>query len=702
MRKFLPPTHLLILMLAVGGAAACSSESGSSEQDGGPADVAADVTNDVTTDITIPDTPGDAEPQPDAADAETADVPAAPYPLPELLDPVPLRVGTAGDIMPIPLGMPICGNFPSGGSPTAYSVNFPGTVATWMHPTIRVIALEGGTSRLLFVRMDMIGVNTYMVERVTHGLIEATGYDWTGKVIFGATHTHSGPGRFGPGFIWDLMADKFFPEMFDRLVKGVVSLSIDALLDLEPGKMGYGVVETDELHNDRRCENPELMDPRIHMLRFDGEDGSPKGLLLVHTMHGTVMGASDLNLSRDVAGGVEDKVKEAFDAHVEVLFFQSGGGDISPGSPAVDDGESPPEIPHDHSRIEKVGELAANFVLSKIWDLEMSSEVPLDSVLHYVLLSRDALGYADGEFPYEGGGAYCGGSEDAPCWTGEPTPIPDLDKMCLDILMSGEAAPDRTILSAARLGDLLLVTFPGEPVTQIAYNVEDGIRDLFPEQTNIVVAGYSQDYAGYSTPEWDFWQGGYEASGAIYGPKQGDYLTAAAIEVGASLLDPAMSPTFEDPGPFPLLATNVPPLVPPAAVDAGNAVTQPAATMTAGETAVFEFNGGDPWHLLPLVVLEKKTGGEFAAVLKNNQALVDSRGYEYRASLAMEPTYKAAPDAEARTYTWRFELPTDRFVESPVFPMSGTYRFRATGEYLLPGAVETEVYEVLSEPFDVQ
>jgi len=400
---------------------------------------------------------------------------------------------------------------------------------------------------------------------------------------------------------------------------------------------------------------------------------------------------------------VEDKVAESFDHPVEVMLFQAGGGDISPDSPAVDDGEGPPEIPHDHSRIEKLGEVAADAVQAGIWELEMVSDVPLDSGLHYPLLTREALGYADGEFPYEGGGAYCGGSLDAPCWSGEPTPIEGLDTMCLDILgMSGVAAPDRTVLSAAKLGDLLLVTFPGEPVTQVTLNVEEGIRELFPEQKDIVVVGYAQDYAGYSTPEWDFWQGGYEASGAIYGPKQGDYLTAGAIEVAASLLDPSMSPTFEDPGPFPLQADIITPLVPPGSINAGAAVTQPSGTMTAGETAVFEFNGGDPWHLMPLVVLEKKTGGEFAPVLRNNQTPVDNRGYEFTGSIIMDPTYKAEPDADARTYTWRAELPTDRFVDSPAFPMSGTYRFRATGEYLAPGAAETETYEVVSEQFEVQ
>jgi len=638
------------------------------------------------------------------------DTDSGPFPLPELTEPAPFRIGTASGIMPVPLGIPTCGNMPAGGVGSPFVGNFSASTHIYQHPTIRTLAVEGGTSRLLFLRLDLIGTNTQVIERVTHDLSEVTGYDWSGRIIAGATHTHSSAGRLADGFIWSVLADSFFPELFESMISTMVDLSVEAILDMEPGRMGYGMAETDQLHNDRRCENPELRDDRLHFLRFDRADSTPKALLLVHSVHGTVFGASQHLLSRDVVGGIEEKVKESFDSPVEVLFFQAGAGDISPSGPAVDETGELPVIPHDFSRVEKIGQLAADAVQSVVWQIETSSEIGVASQSHYVPMGRDVIGYEDDEFPFEYGGAYCGTAVDADCWTGEPTPIEDLDKKCMDINWlaegaghPGESAPDRTLMTAALLGDVLLLTFPGEPVTQVLLNVEEGIRELFPEQETIVAMGYAQDYIGYSTPEWDFYQGGYEASGAIWGPKQGDYLTELAVDIGSIMLDDSFQPTFEDMGPYPILKPGGAPYKPWYSLEAEKIVTQPAAEAASGETVVFEFNGGDPWYLLPNVVLEKKVDGEFLPVKRGNGTVVDSLGYEIASTVTYDPPYKDDKKGKERIFTWRFEMPTDRRVSATAFPLKGTYRFHVTGRYRAPdGELEGVGYDLVSDPFVVQ
>ena len=634
----------------------------------------------------------------------TPDVVDEPFPLPPLDTPVPLKVGVAASLLPAPLGIPVCGFAPPNKPTTPYSDTFPGSSFIYQHPTLRVIAVEGGTARLLLVRFDLIGVNTPLIERVEHDLTEITGYDWKGKVIAGATHSHSSAGRLAFGLIWGIMADSFFPEFFERVVGKVVDLSVEAILDMEPGRMGYGFVETDRLHNDRRCENPELRDDRVHLLRFDRADETPKALLMVHSVHGTVIGAENMNFSRDAVGGIEEKVKESFDDHVEVLFFQAGTGDMSPSSPTVDMTGDLPAIPGDYNRIEKIGELAAEDVQSVFWGIETSTDVAVSSASHYVPLGRELMGYEEGVFPFEGGGAYCGSTIDSKCWTGEPVPLENMDKACIDIAMMAEglgydeSAPDRTMLSAALLGDVLLMTFPGEPVTQLLLDIEEGVRTLFPGQEKIVVIGYSQDYIGYSTPEWDFYQGGYEASGALWGPRQGDYLAGHAISIGANTLDTEYLTAFDDPGPYPLLQPESAPYSTAYSIDGGTIVSQPAASVAAGETVIFEFAGGDPWFLMPEVVLEKEVDGVFAPVLRSNGTPVDGAGYEFFVEVLPEPDYELAKTVQARKFVWRFQLPTDRRVEAAPFPLSGTYRFHARGEMRVSGV---ESYELISATFQV-
>ena len=698
--KGLSKSIVMVFFVCLGLAlAACSSENDDEQE---PTDTLDVGEQDVSTDLS---TEPDAEPRDTATDLQEG-----PFPLPELAEDSGFKVGAAAGLLPGPLGMPTVGNMPAPGIKSPYTDNFSASTYAYLYPTVQVIALEGGTERLLLVRLDLIGINVSYVNRVAAELSEVTGYDWAGKVIVGTTHTHSGPGRFGAGFVFSVMADTFFPHFFDRLVKDTVDLAVEAILDMEDGKMGYGEVETDQLHNDRRCENPELRDDRVRILRFDRDDDSVKALVLVHSVHGTVIGPGEHYLSRDVVGGIETKVSESFDQPVAVMFLQAGAGDMSPGGPPVDESSPLPVIPHDHSRIEKVGEAAADAVQSVVWDIATEADVSVSSVSHYPPISREALGYKDGEFPFEGGGAYCGTTMDSECWTEDAQPIEDLDKMCLDIEMYTEAAgnkesaPDRTLITAARLNDILLVTIPGEPVTQIMLDVEEGIAALFPDQKHTIVMGYSQDYIGYSTPEWDWYLGGYEASGAIWGPKQGDYLAAKAIEIAATILDDSRALPFDGKGPFPLLKPANGSFLPSGSAAAPAVKTEPAEKVAVGETVVFEFTGGDPWFLLPTVILEKEAGGDFKPVLRKNQTVVDSTGYEFGATVTYDPTYKDEPKAKTRTFVWMFELPTDRRVASSAFPMSGTYRLRATGRYLPEGSKDPagSDYELVSADFVVE
>ncbi len=667
------------------------------------ADVPSEITADIVNRADVPDEDSLTPPDDAAGDAVSG-----PFPLPELTEPVPFRAALAGGMMPAPLGSPICGNAPGSKPPSPYSDQFPGSKHTYQFPTIRVAVLEGGTERMLIVRLDLIGVNSQFIERVARDLTAVTGYDWSGKVIAGASHTHSSAGRLGDGAIWGLMADSFFPALFERMVSTTIDLAVEAILAMEPARFGYGVVETDLLHNDRRCENPELRDDRLHLLRFDRADGVPIGLIMVHSAHGTVFGSSDRLMSRDIVGGFEAKVEESFETPVEVFFLQAGAGDMSPGSAEYNNEGDLPAIGHDYNRIEAVGNVAAEVVQSAFWDIETDSDAPIRARSFYVPLGRDVIGYDEGVFPFPGGGAYCGSAFDAPCWSGEATPITDLDKKCLDIEMLAEgmgideSAPDRTMVSAALIGDLLLVTFPGEPVTQCTLDVEEGVRTLFPEQEKIIVLGYAQDYIGYNVPEWDFYQGGYEASGALWGPKQGDHITAHAIEIATALLEGNEDVPYEDPGPFPIVETADAFFADTYCEDAGTIVTEPLANVAAGETVVFEFNGGSPWLLLPRVVLEKDDGGTFAPVTRPNGKVVDSLGYEYFIEVLPVPTYEDNLAIKKRTFTWRFQLPTDRRVPAAIFPLSGTYRFHATGSYLPAGGTEPESYDITSAPFAVE
>lgn len=633
------------------------------KEDSGPADIPVE-------DSLLTDSPGD-----------TVDAgPTWPNPIPPITETLPLRVGVAEKTMPVPVGINTAGYGGTSGVKTPFIENFLGTTAVWEHPDFKVVFVEGGMGRLIFVRSDTVGFASPVWQALIVRLAARTGQDFSNELIVGATHTHSGPGRLIVGAM-EVLADSFFPQFFDRIVDTLVDTILAAYDDLEPARFGYTIAFDSEMHKDRRCQNPILEAPDMPILRFDDLEGNTRAVLMTYAVHGTVLSASMHHLSQDVHGGIERKVQEMFDSYVPVLLFNSWGADMSPGTPLPPTNPGPySDVDGSYTTCEGIGNRAVQ-TISGVWDsIDMKDEADLSSLTLWVPLNRDALGYEDGEFPFEWGAVYCGGGSDTNCWTGEPTPIPDLDKGCL-FFPEELPAPDRTLLTVGRLGDLMFATFPGEAVTQIGIDLRD---EISKETGGLDVAffGYAQDYIGYATPEWDFYQGGYEAAGAIWGPKQGDYLKARILETAKKLIDDSYPLSWESPGPVEAPGTDgFAPWKATASTNPGVVSTQVLPEYGLTDVVEFAFAGGDPWLIAPRVFLEMKEGGDFVPFLRKNGSKVNSHGYEFSMHFREEPNYFDAPHAAERTFTWTIRLPITRVADqiTPVTP--GTYRLRVTGHY---------------------
>jgi hypothetical protein len=309
------------------------------------------------------------------------------------------------------------------------------------------------------------------------------------------------------------------------------------------------------------------------------------------------------------------------------------------------------------------------------------------------------MGYGPGVFPYPNG-AVCGLGSEGNCWVEPGNPVETLDQMCVAI----EDDPPmwrRTPLTVARIGDLALVTFPGECTTSLGVDVRDAAVAALGGAP-VAFLGYSQDYLFYSLHEWDWWQGGYEPSFSPWGPKQGDYLAARIAEVAGRFADPAAKLSFApaDPiGPPPL---SFEPRKPMASIDAGTVVTQVAAQYAPADTVTFAVAMGDPWLVAPEFTLERQNmGGTWQPFARHDGTPVTSRGYEMTLTVSPEPSYRDAPDAAARRFVWTASLPLSRPVVPQVPIGAGRYRLVARG-LAADASGATSDHEVASAPFDVQ
>jgi len=214
---------------------------------------------------------------------------------------------------------------------------------------------------------------------------------------------------------------------------------------------------------------------------------------------------------------------------------------------------------------------------------------------------------------------------------------------------------------------------------------------------DVVFFGYANDYLGYQLQEDDWWHGGYEASGAMWGPRQGEYMKGVQAEVFAQYAAGAEL-GFAPPdrvAPFDL--SDLDPYEAEVAVGFGGVSQQPSSTYVGSGVVSFSIDGGDPWLGAPVAVLQRDSGGVFEDVVRSDGRPVDSDGNGFWLDLAPDPGYGEDEAAESRTFRWTFSFPLTRRDAGLGSPLSGSYRFVVD----VPGgpdgslSVETTAFEVL-------
>lgn len=584
----------------------------------------------------------------------------------------PLRAGTARIAVPAPVGIGTAGASPIGGpsNPTPFANVFPGTDKVYGPPELRALALTRGEGHeVVFLRMDAIGVFAQLRNAVVDEASARIGRDLDDVVVFGATHTHSGPGRIlntgsAETSFYDLIVGGFFPEFYERFVDAAATVIVASLETAEPARVGVAVGDCPDGHADRRCEDGETYQNGTLPLLVVEREGQIDGLLVNYAVHGTAFGVDDLVLSRDVSGAIESAVAQRFDHPVEVAFFNGWAADMSLG-PA----EDAPRQDHfartgTHERVQRVGWTVAEAVDEALGDIRWLDDPAIEVEAHRIPIDRERIGYEPDVFEdFLWGGVYCGTGAGT---CDPPTVYEDIDDQCIPF-SEAFPAPLQVIVSVGRIGDVPVLTWPGEPGTRLAEELigrleaSDGIGTPF-------FLGYTQDYLGYSILEEDWWFAGYEASGALWGPRQGEYLVDQVERVfGAFWRDDCPD---EEPArlvPFPYSVDER--YVAAARADTPDVATDVAPTHGATDAIVFAVDGHDPWFGTPRAWLEDDAGEPFLAA---NGELVSTDGYAWDTSLVVEPAW--TEEASSRTFRWTVRLPVRQPVPGAFDVPDGTWQ----------------------------
>lgn len=419
-----------------------------------------------------------------------------------LAEPSELYAGAASfDITP-PVGTPLGG---SGGFPRRYKylVDWFGQhpYANLFTPSIGVhdplhskaFVLKNRKSQILFLSLDLIGVTIELYDKLKVDL-KKLGFD---EVIISATHTHSGSGALSKSWLWEYLAmDKFNQTVYDQFMNGVMRSVELAYQQLEPAELQAGSFDVEEIHRNRRGR-PGHMDNRANLLiaKAIGSNRTIGGIVN-YAVHGMAMGGDDLLFSADISGGIERHLENLFGGSQNVrkptmLFVNGAEGDVT-------------TVYGGSHGIEVSGKIFAEKASAAIPQMrKIDSDWKIRSIKINMPKARVSL-------------ATCG---------------VEIGKkpIHLNIYIGKKPAPRTATVWQLELGDINIMTFPGEPTTDIgeaakAIAEAQGFKDPW-------IFGLTNGHMGYFVTPDEYSKGGIEGCTALHGPKAAATLLNAHEEL---------------------------------------------------------------------------------------------------------------------------------------------------------------------------
>ncbi len=533
-----------------------------------------------------------------------------------------------------------------------------------------VIAEPNGGKRVAFVCADLGSVTHELHREVVERLERQFGGLYSlDNVIISATHTHSGPGGYWHYGANSPLGGGFHAEHFEVLAGGITAAVAAAHAALEPGKI---LVNEGDLFDagaqrslpaymqnpaEEREQYPANTDTLMTLLRFAGRSGDV-GSLNWFAVHPTSMTYHNKLISGDHKGYAEQAFEKRLANRAPgfiAAFAQSNCGDVTPNLNLNNTGPGTDEF--DSTRI--IGERQ----LLQAVELFDAATEEIQGAIDYrrihldlsTLIVRDEFTHAGDQHtcPSAYGYAFAAGStEDGgghPLFKeGMKERIPAIDTLAEQLFRDampsdglrkcqqpkavlfapGEMKPQpgqSQIVSIAivRIGSLVLVTGPAEFTTMAGRRIRKTVGESLGESAkHVVIAGYSNGYAGYVTTQEEYQAQQYEGGHTLFGP----WTLAGYQQEYARLAKALRDGQPVDAGPEPIdvrkdvKSKPIGPEFDPAPQDGafGDVVLAPEPSYDQGMTVEAAFRSGHPRHEFhtdrTFLEVQRKIGEEWKTV----------------------------------------------------------------------------------------
>jgi len=405
-------------------------------------------------------------------------------------------------------------------------------VATGTHDDLhtRTLVVEGADgATVALMSISLCGVDRDIVEKIRAGVNEKTGIP-AGSILISCTHTHAGP-SLGRG-----------SESYRSfLVEQSVASAEQAWTSRFPARIGAGVTEVFELGRNRR----KLLygglhpDPQVPVLKIEDETGKLRGVLFNYGCHPSALDWRNTLYSEDWAYYAIRDIKNELGADVWAAYFQGCEGDINVGYLSELSAVGVFMPIRNYGYIEKKGRQMADAVVEALPAIGTSGNPAVRAAIGaYDYPPRDSfpVSLADAEKAAETAQRKLGALEKDESLEG--TRI--LDEIRVEVFQTGQRlrtarrfySTDRSTepleieQQAARIGDAVFVTVPGEVFSELGVRIKEGspLKPTF-------ILGVSNGYGGYLPTEKEFIEGDYEVDGCRYSSRAGDVCVSSSLAV---------------------------------------------------------------------------------------------------------------------------------------------------------------------------
>jgi neutral ceramidase len=620
---------------------------------------------------------------------------------------------------------------PAFGSPM-WGYAKPGQITQGIHTRLKsraFIFVDPKTNnRLLFTSVDVGNIEHHIFLEVLDRLKLDYGDAYNiNNSILSATHTHSGPDGYSHARIAEGLAGSLNPKHFERIVSGIVKSIKTAHSNLQPGNIlinkgdviGAGENRSMKAYNanpeQERAHYKDAMDIEMTLLRLQGEKNALATLnwFAVHPtsmtfnnklISGDHKGYASLTWEQEVANGEQD----IFDKNFIAAFAQSTPGDVTPNLNLNNTGPGKNDI--DSTRI--IGQRQLDTAQTLFNSATELVSGPIESRQVYVDMSNlnvgseftgtdeqvtcpSAYGYAfAGGSSEDGGGHFLfdEGMKDQKWWldfvirivTGTPDwsqSVKDCQapKAILIETGSGEVPLQSQIrsLTISRLGSLAIVAMPAEITTMSARRIRQAVKTVLGDWVkHIVIAGYSNGYAGYITTPEEYETQQYEGGHTVHGkwtlPAYLQTLSGLAKSLGDSSVI-LSGPEYDDwRGKTPtvnLFGNTVDGN--PTDQKFGNVVSIDKTSLKTGDTISVEFLSGHPSTGYrnddTYVSIEQKSAGNWKSILTDMAWSTIIRWEEKGDNLIAQVSWTVPKNIQRGTYRIKhlgnYRLTSDMFEE---------------------------------------